>query len=87
MSKAIEYLKEAKFTVAKTMPTIPHAYTLGKDWPSRKMFEEAVMYIREHGVAERFYSKTFIYYYANGFKYWTMGNPLERTRLINRAKA
>jgi len=81
-----EKLESAKFRFAKTMPTIPHEYSLKKSWESERDFEFIVSYIRENGVAEMFGRKQFIYLYIGDYKYWTMGSPIERTILINRAK-
>ena len=69
------------------MASIPHEYTV-RDWKPQEQaeFEEAVIFIRENGVPEQFWRKTFIYFYADGHKYWTMGSPLDQTILINRAK-
>jgi len=78
-------LKNAKFVFAKSMPKLPHHYTLRETWDSNT-FDYVVQKIRELGVPERFFKKTYIYYYANGYKYWTMGNPVCETKLINRAK-
>ena len=77
-------LKNAKFVFAKSMPKLPHHYTLRETWDSNT-FDYVVQKIRELGVPERFFKKTYIYYYANGYKYWTMGNPIDQTKLINRA--
>jgi len=77
-------LKNAKFVFAKSMPKLPHHYTLRETWDSNT-FDYVVQKIRELGVPERFFKKTYIYYYANGYKYWTMGNPTDQTKLINRA--
>ena len=52
-----------------------------------KDFERVVQYIRDNGVSERFFSKSFIYFYMGGWKYWTMGEPLNETQVINRASA
>ena len=78
-------LKNAKFVFAKSMPKLPHHYTLRETWDSNT-FDYVVQKIRELGVPERFFKKTYIYYYANGYKYWTMGNPINETRIINRGK-
>ena len=48
-----------------------------------------VGYIRIHGVPElyvapRGYTWWGTYLYANDWKYWTMGSPVEQTILINR---
>jgi hypothetical protein len=72
---------------AKTMPKIPHYYARRSEWGDEKDFEKVVQYIRDNGVAERFFSKSFIYFYMGGWKYWTMGEPLNETQVINRASA
>jgi hypothetical protein len=82
-------LNKAKFKFAKSMARIPHSYSLRAGWDDAE-FVEVVKYMREHGEKEMFYSKMYIYYYANGYKYWTMGCPLHNdaktgTILINRA--
>tara|TARA_R110002167_G_scaffold141993_2_gene330504 strand:- start:3830 stop:4099 length:270 start_codon:yes stop_codon:yes gene_type:complete len=82
-----ETLSKTKFTFAKSMPKIPHHWSARQDWLSEKNFNEVVTYIRMYGIAERFWKKEYIYFYANGYKYWTMGNKLEVTKIINRAKA
>lgn len=84
-------LDKAVFVYAKTMPNIPHEYTLRRTWKNDNDFVKVVIYIRLHGVKERYYKKHYIYYYYNGYKYWTMGCPLHNcdktgTILINRAK-
>ena len=81
-----EELEKVKWTFAKSMPTIPHEYTLRKNMPD-ELFVDMVVAIRALGVVEYFWKKPYTYFYANGYKYWTMGNPLEDTTLINRAKA
>lgn len=78
-------LKEAKFIQAKSKD-LPHSYTLRKDWVSSELFSEVVLFIRQKGVVERFWSKHYTYYYLDGYKYWSMGYPLNITKLINKAK-
>lgn len=85
--RAIELLDKQKFTFAKTMSNIPHSWSARKEWANDKDFVDVVLFMREHGVTEYFYKKPFVYFYANGFKYWTMGNDMTITRIINRAKA
>lgn len=85
-------LDNAIWNEAKSMPKIPHSYTIRKNWSDDKLFVECVKLIRLIGVKEKFYSKEYIYYYYNGFKYWTMGNPVsytdkKKTFILNRAKA
>ena len=86
MECMINNLVSAKYKFAKTMPKTPHHYTLRKTWGVGKDFEDCVQFIRDNGDHEKFYGKEFIYYYLDGFKYWTMGSPVEKTILINRAE-
>ena len=81
-----ELLRTAHWQVAKTMPWLPHEYSLSKFW-TREVFEAVVQYIRDTGQPESFGKRTFIYYYLDGYKHWTMGCPMGDTILINRAKA
>lgn len=85
--KVESLLKSATYKVASTMPDIPHSYTLKHLWSNIKDFNLVVQYIRDYGVEESFGRKKFMYYYLDGYKYWTMGNTLEITKLINKAKA
>lgn len=78
-----EYIAGAKWQEAKSGP--PHHYTVRSWQPDT--FERAVLLIRSYGVGERFWSKTYTYFYYEGYKYWTMGAPLDKTIIINRASA
>jgi hypothetical protein len=82
-----DFIRTRRWQFAKTMSHIPHEYTV-RDWRPEAIneFELVVEFIRKNGMPERFWSKTFIYYYLDGYKYWTMGSPVQETRLINRAK-
>lgn len=84
-------LSEAFFFFAKSMPKFPHDYTLRSSWVNDREFVDVVLYIRENGVKEYWGGKQYVYLYMNGYKYWTMGNPVcyndkTKTILINRAK-
>ena len=81
-----DILEENKWIFAKTMPETPHFYTLRRTWRDEKEFESIVEYIREHGVKEKFEGKEYIYLHLGDFKYWTMGEAVKDTILINRAK-
>lgn len=82
-----KYIESVKWQFAKTMPEIPHEYTV-VDWnPDKKeSFYDFVRYIQEFGKDEKFYDKKYRYLALDGYKYWTMGNPVEETTLINREK-
>jgi len=68
---------------AKTMPQNPHEYTLRKEKDVE--FENAVIYIRENGKPRTFKGRRYICLDCGVHQYWTMGNPLPETILINRA--
>lgn len=74
------------FRFAKTMPKHPHWYTLRDKWADDAKFVKCVNLIREHGYKEYFYRTPFMRLDCNGYKYWTMGAPVDETILINRAK-
>lgn len=68
------------------MPENPHEYTLRKKWLSDDEFDYFVAYIRENGYKQKFGKVTYIYLNVDGYCYWSMGAPIEKTILINRAK-
>ena len=81
----IEDLLNQKWIFAKTMPETPHWYTLRKNWADNKSFDEAVILIREKGYRKKHRGRTYIYLEIENMKYWTMGAPVNKTILINRA--
>ncbi len=64
----------------------PHWYCVRAEFADDDTFDKMVMHIRENGRIEKFFRKAFTYYYDGNYKYWTMGNPVNETRIINRAK-
>lgn len=89
--EANRHLLNAEFRFAKTMQSTPHWYTLRDTWDDAT-FVDVVNIIRKYGRRERFFNKYYIYYYLNGYKYWTMGCPTHNcsktgTILINKAEA
>jgi hypothetical protein len=73
---------------ARTMPHCPHEYTVTQTWApvdERLEFEAAVMFIREHGVSERFERNRYRKLEVDGWKFWSMGWPAHQTIIINRA--
>lgn len=79
-------LENAIYTFAKSMPNIPHEYTLKKNWNNPYHFEEAVRHIRKYGIKQKFWKKTYTYLFLRQYKYWTMNNPVDQTILINRER-
>ena len=84
-SEIREYIKSVKWQFAKSMPKIPHEYTV-IDWNPDKIesFYGFVKYIRKNGEEEAFYGKKYRYFEIDDYKYWTMGAPIEETTVINR---
>jgi len=70
----------------KTKSQCPHEYTLRREAPNEKLFEDFVMHIRHHGYRARFNKSIHTYLDLDDWQYWTMGSPLARTILINRAE-
>jgi len=81
------YIDKVHWKTAKSYSkTAPHQYTVW-EW-EEDLYDEfvrAVTIIRKYGYPERYYRKIHYYYEVDGQKYWTMGNPIEKTKLINRA--
>lgn len=77
-------LESKRWIFAKTMPHMPHWYTLRKEWGDDQLFDQVVTYIRKFGYTELYNGKEFTAFNLNGMKYWTMGSPLPQTILINR---
>ena len=71
---------------AKTMPHIPHWYTLRMNAKHDQDFVTLVEFIRSHGYDENWGKRVHRYLDLDGWKYWTMGTRLESTVLINRAR-
>gem|GEM_PF-3615650 len=69
----------------------PHAYTLLRTWRDQLGFYESVRFIRQYGFQEVFppthWGTTYTLLHSNGWKYWSMGAPVEDTILINRKPA
>lgn len=78
-------LHNAEFRFAKSMPKMPHFYTLRKNWIDED-FAKVVLLIREHGYKRKWFKTTYIYFNINQHQYWTMGAKIEDTILINKAK-
>jgi len=75
------------WTFAKTMKDAPHSYVIrGKDMDEAE-FERAVRVIRTFGEPGKFWSKTHIYLTVGDQKWWTMGAPVWKTKVINVADA
>jgi hypothetical protein len=86
LSVIIDFINSQQWTFAKTMPQWPHYYIV-RNAHNEKDFVGFVEYIRANGKPEPFLDKTYIYLEIDGWKYWTMGDTIEETTIINRAGA
>ena len=81
-------IARCQWTFAKTMPFAPHEYIVkGKCPLTDEEFEYFVNMQRNYGRVERWGKYLTPYLYIEDYKYWTMGDSLEDTTVINRAKA
>ena len=66
----------------------PHEYTIrAKANGPDEDFVEMAKIIRRYGFKGEFWKKERIYFYIDGYFYWTMDDKVEYTTLINRCKA
>jgi hypothetical protein len=79
-----DLVEKAKWVFAKTMPHNPHWYTLRKGWDNDEDFVKLVLFIREYGYEEYYGGWPYTCLNINNMKYWTMGDTIPGTRLINR---
>jgi hypothetical protein len=79
-------IADSTWQVAKSMPRIPHCYTIRKNAPSDEDFVALVEVIRSHGYDEKFYSRFYRYLDLDCWQYWIMDEHVECTTLINRAR-
>ena len=78
-----DFVDSSQWTFAKTMPEWPHEY-LVRERVDRVLFEALVRHIRQHGFEGRFYQRVLTYFAEDGLVYWTMGEPIEETTIIDR---
>jgi len=84
-NQAKQFIEQANWTFAKTMPQWPHEYTV-KNQNVVSEFEEFVRYIQHAGVycKKTFWTRTYLD--VGEWYYWTMSSLVKRTRIINRAR-
>jgi hypothetical protein len=79
-----DYISECFWKPSKQKAT--HSYTV-REWRPKadSDFVKAVETIRTYGHPENFFLKIYIYLHMDGYKYWTMGDLIDNTIIINRA--
>lgn len=80
-----DFIATSKWTFAKTMPEWPHEYIV-RERVDENLFLQLVRHIRAHGYKGKFYQESYTYFDHGGMAYWTMGEPLEETIIINRCR-
>jgi hypothetical protein len=80
-----KFIESSQWTFAKTMPEWPHEYLI-RDRVDRVLFEALARHICEYGREQHFYQRVLKYFAEDGLLYWTMGEPIEETTIINRCK-
>ena len=80
-----DFIRNNRWTFAKTMPTAPHEYVVRAKVANDRAFDHFVATIRKLGTARKWHGRTYVYFRVDGHEYWTMGAPIEKTTIINRA--
>lgn len=80
-----EFIRRNRWTFAKTMPTAPHEYVVRQKVADDAGFDHFVTAIRRFGEPRRWGGRTYVYFRLDGHDYWTMGAPVDKTTIINRA--
>ncbi len=81
----LDFVNNSKWTFAKTYVKWPHEYIV-RDRVDESLFVQLVEHIRAHGYAGKFYRMSITYFDEGGMTYWTMGEPLAETKIVNRCK-
>ena len=79
----LDFINSAKWTFAKTYVKWPHEYIV-RDRVDESLFVQLVEHIRAHGYAGKFYRMSITYFDEGVMTYWTMGEPLADTKIVNR---
>ena len=81
-----DFVSSNNWIFAKTYAkTSPHWYVVKEDC-DQKLFEWAIIFIRKNGKVEYYQGYHYTCFRYEGYKYWTMGDPVKLTQVINRAK-
>jgi hypothetical protein len=80
-----KFIASSQWTFAKTMPVWPHEYIV-RGRVDEQLFLELVRHIRAHGYPGKFYEMNITYFDEAGMVYWTMGEPAEKTTIVNRCR-
>lgn len=80
----INLISSLNWKFAKTMPEIPHEYIVIDDYPEKSdSIREFIQEIENDGYTSSFFDKEYKYFDINGYKYWVIGNIINRAKLTN----
>ena len=84
----VAYIERVEWRFAKTMPDNPHWYTVRPrpPAPDDPGFESMVRLIRRDGRVRLWHGRPFTYLVVGEWDYWTMGEPIDETVIINRKR-
>jgi len=80
------FIGKQDWTFARTMPQWPHEYIVRDRVTDCALFESLIRHIRDHGTPGRFYHRILVYFEDDGLLYWTMGEPIEESVVVNRCR-
>lgn len=83
-----EVIDQLGWQFAKTMPQMPHWYTVRqrKDPEKNELYNILYRYIVENHYIEYFFRKPYKYCDIGEYKYWIMADRIEGSNIINRAR-
>jgi hypothetical protein len=80
-----DLIQRSHWIFAKTMPENPHFYMLREETDDTE-FVRFVEIIRKLGYREDYEGYPYTVLDVGGWRYWTMGAPIDETILINRKR-
>ena len=83
-----DFISRQEWVYAKTYSSFaPHEYVVKNTltWRDKKLFEEFVLFIRKYGYKKMFRKTQYICFDIGKYRYWTQGDTLENTIILNRA--
>ena len=84
--KLRKFIDESTWIFAKIYAAIwPHEYIV-REKVDETLFVELSKHIRSHGYAGKFYKMDLIYFDHANKVYWTMGDMVSETTIINRCE-
>ncbi len=81
-----EIINNKTWHFAKSMPKIPHFYARRREWGDDLEFQKVVMHMVKNSQPEKFFTRTYLYFYLDGWKYWIMDKMPNQAQIINRAR-